>query len=82
MSGKIILMFHYSDKTVDVEIPTDITADELIHGLNRGFDLGVDEANKDCYMRSENPIALIKGEMTLEELGLRNGTSVFYDELK
>lgn len=28
-------------------------------------------------MRAENPVALIRGEKTLEKLGLRDGSSVY-----
>ncbi len=78
MRDTIIIMFNNAGKTTDVEIPSNITADELLHGLNVAFDLGVDEVNaKGFYMRSENPIALIKGDMTISELGIRTGTTIF-----
>ena len=80
MDKKIIIMFQYNGKTADVEIPTDITADELIHGLNRGFNLGIDvDAYERIHMRSDNPIALIKGDISIEDLGLRNGSSVYFE---
>ena len=38
-----------------------------------GLSLGIDmEVPKECYMKSKDPIALIRGEATLEEIGLRN----------
>ncbi len=78
MGNTIIIMLNNKGNTVDVEIPINITASELIHGLNIGFDLGIDETDsKQCFMRSENPIALIKGDMTISELGLRNGTTIY-----
>ena len=80
MEDKIIIMFHYHNKSVDIEVPVGITANELIFGLNSGFNLGLNMENpQECYFRAENPIALVRGEKTLEELGLRNGSSVYYN---
>ena len=78
MTDKIIIMFHCGGKSIDVEIPSSITANELIHGLNVGFNLGIDESNEsESFLRSENPLALIKGNIEISELGLRNGSSVY-----
>ena len=78
MRDTIIIMLNNAGKTIDVEIPSNITADELLHGLNVAFDLGLDESDpKNYYMRAENPIALIKGDMTISELGIRTGTTIF-----
>lgn len=64
---------------VDLEIPLNISANELVVALNKAYDLGIDTHNiKDCYFKSENPIALLKGEKTLAEFGLRNGSVIFY----
>ncbi|SCY51252.1 hypothetical protein SAMN02910370_02857 [Lachnospiraceae bacterium XPB1003] len=41
--------------------------------ISMGISLGIDmEDPKECYMKSKDPIALIRGEATLEEIGLRN----------
>lgn len=79
MEEKIIMIFEHNGRQVDIEAPLDITANELIFGLNNGFNLGIDLSNNDKYfMRAENPVALVKGEKTLEELGLRNGTRIYF----
>ena len=79
MEEKIIIIFHNKNKQVDIEVPIKLTATEFIYGLNNGFNLGINIDNPDtCFLRSENPIALIRGEKTLEELGLRNGSRVFF----
>ena len=81
MEEKIIMMFKHNGKTVDIEVPKNITANELIFGLNSGFSLNINLDNPDdCFMRAENPVALITGEKTLEELGLRNGTMVIFEQ--
>ena len=65
----------------DLEIPLDISANELVLALNMAYDLGIDTSNiKDCYLKAENPIALLKGNKTLSEFGLRNGSVINYTE--
>lgn len=66
---------------VDLEVPLDISANELVLALNAAYDLGIDVSNiKDCYLKSENPIALLKGNKSLSEFGLRNGSIINYTE--
>lgn len=63
----------------DVDVPLDITANELVVALSSAYRLGIDQADiKMCYLQAENPIALLKGNKTLREFGLRNGSSVYY----
>ena len=33
-----------------------------------------------CYLKSENPIALLRGNKTLAEYGIRNGTLINFTE--
>lgn len=83
MDEKIIIMFKKSNdaKEIDLEVPADLTANELIYGLNQSFNLGInmDKPSK-CYLRADYPKALIRGEKTLQDLGIRNGTIIYYDE--
>jgi uncharacterized ubiquitin-like protein YukD len=65
--------------TVELEIPTDITARELIIGLNEAYKLGIDITNvKECFLKCENPIALVKGNKLISEFGLRTGSIINY----
>lgn len=83
MSGKILVQFNMIKRkcTVDIEIPTDITARELIIGLNKAYELGIDITNvKECFLRCENPIALVKGNKLLSEFGLRTGSIINFTE--
>ncbi len=65
----------------DVEIPLDITANELIAALNSSYKLGMNtEDISSCYLRSENPIALLKGTKTLFEFGLHHATVIYYKQ--
>lgn len=63
---------------VDLEIPLDISANELVIALNTAFALGIDTTDvKNCYLKSENPIALLKGNKLLADFGIHNGTMIY-----
>ena len=67
--------------TTDLEIPLDISANELVVALNAAYELNIDTSDiKNCYLKAENPIALLRGDKTLAELGLRNGSIINYTE--
>lgn len=83
MEEKIIVIFNVinRDISVDIEIPVDITTRELLVGLNQAFDLGIDTSDiKKCYLKVENPIALLRGNKLIGECGLRNGSIINYTE--
>ena len=70
-----------SNTTLDLDIPLDITANELLVGLNTAYNLEIDTTDiKKCYLKAENPIALIKGNKTLDQFGIRNGSIISYWE--
>ena len=67
--------------TVDLEVPLDISANDLVNALNTAYELGIDTSDiKNCYLKAENPIALLKGNKTLAEFGLRNGSVINFTE--
>lgn len=67
--------------SIDLEIPLNITANELVVALNTAFELGIDTSNiKNCYLKAENPIALLRGNKTLSEYGVRNGSVITFTE--
>lgn len=81
MGNKIIMQFERekTGENFDIEIPLHITANELIHALNKGLNLGINLADvSQCYLKTENPIALLKGDITLEEFGLHDGTKICF----
>lgn len=81
MDEKIIVNFNIVDRnfSVDIEIPLDITARELVIGLNTAYELGIDTTDaKVCYLKAENPIALLRGNKLLREYGLRNGSVIYF----
>lgn len=64
-----------------LEIPTFITAQDFLIALNETYDLGIDTTDlQQCYLQTENPVALIKGNKSLTDYGLREGTVVYYEK--
>lgn len=81
MEEKVIVEFkNYVDKSKEeLEIPLDISAQELTMALNSAFSLGINLENIfDCYLVAENPIAFLRGNKTLREFGIRNGSQIIY----
>ncbi len=75
----VIFYQHAKGRKVDIEVPLDITANELIIGLNSGFKLKMNVSDlSGCFLKTENPIAFLHGNRTLQEYGLRNGTVIHY----
>ena len=81
MNDKAIIEFKVISKklSVDLEIPLDISANDLVLALNSAYDLGIDTSNiKNCYLKAENPIALLRGNKTLAQYGIHNGSVISY----
>lgn len=82
MEENILVIFENisAGESFDLEIPADITANELVTALNQGLNLGIDTSDiKQCYLKSTEPIALLKGNKTLREYGLHHGTKLWFD---
>lgn len=80
--NKVIVIFRCKqfEGGIDIEIPLGISANELIYGLNQGFNLRINMDNpEECFLRMENPIGFLRGDTLLSEYGIRNG-SVIYAE--
>ena len=83
MNEKAIVIFNIVNRNfqVDLEIPLNISANELVVALNTAYELGIDITDvKNCYLKAENPIALLKGNRLLSEFGVRNGTVIYFTE--
>lgn len=77
----VVFKIHKRNQSMDLQIPLFISANELVLALNAAYDLGIDTSDiKNCYLKAENPIALLKGNKTLAEFGLRNGSVINYTE--
>lgn len=83
MEDKIVIIFNdvMKKEKTDLEIPLDISANDLVLALNSAFELEIDVYDvKKCYLKAENPIALLRGNKSLRAYGLRNGTIINYTE--
>ena len=83
MENKAVMIFriHKRKEEYDLEIPLDISANELVNALNVAFELGIDTSNIiNCFLQAENPSALLKGNKLLSDYGLRNGTVINFTE--
>ena len=83
MDETAIIIFIISKKniSVDLEVPLDITANDLVIALNKAYELEIDTDNiLNCYLKSENPIALLRGNKTLQEFGVRNGSIINFTD--
>lgn len=83
MENKAIVTFRILKRGEehDLEIPLDITANDLVIALNQAYALGIDVTDiKECYLKAESPIALLKGNKALSEYGIMNGTVILYTD--
>lgn len=77
----IILRIQKNNTEIDLDVPLDISANDLVIALNTAYDLGIDTTDvKNCFLKSEKPKALLKGNKTLLDFGVRNGTVVNFTE--
>ena len=77
----VILKIHKRNFETDLEIPLDISANDLIVALNNAYNFNIDVSDvKNCYLKTENPIALLKGNRLLSEYGIRNGTVINFTD--
>ena len=83
MENKAIVIFriHQRNLETDLEIPLDITANDLVNALNTAYELGIDTSDmKNCYLKEENPIVLLNVNRLLSDFGVRNGTVINFTE--
>ena len=81
VSNKAIVQFinKITGQNVELEIPINITANDLIIALNEAFHLEMDVNNIfNCYLDCGNPIAFLHGNKELSEFGIRNGTKIIF----
>lgn len=79
MKDKIRIIANIPDRAVreELEVPDSITANELIMAFARMYGLGMDEDNIfQYYLKADNPKALLRGNKTLKDYGVRNGTEI------
>ncbi|MCR5144636.1 MAG: EsaB/YukD family protein [Lachnospiraceae bacterium] len=78
----VILRDLKNNRQVDLEVPLNITARELVIGLNEAYNLNIDVDDiKKCYLKVKNPLMLLRGNMLLKDAGIRNGSVIFAHEV-
>ncbi len=75
-SAVITVVLHKYGVSHDLEVPLDISANELCSALFEKFLPERQGDRNQYYLRSERPIALLRGERTLREYGLRSGSVI------
>lgn len=79
MKENVRIIVNVPEKGVreELELPVNITANELITALNQIYSLSMDAENIfQYYLKADNPKALLRGNKTLQEYGIRNGTEI------
>ena len=85
MDKKAVVQFYHPVKRipVDLEIPLDVPASELLFGISEAFSLGISEDMiAQCCLKTEDPIALLTDSRTPEECGVHDGTKLYLDRRK
>lgn len=80
---RAIIIFNIIKKneSYDLDIPLDISANDLVVALNTAYDLKIDVSDiKKCHLKAENPIALLRGNKALSDYGIRNGSVINFTE--
>lgn len=73
------VIFRKDSQEIDLDIPLDISANDLVSALNTIYDLKLDISDsKNCFLKSEAPIALLKGSKLLKDFGIREGSVISY----
>lgn len=81
MDDRVIIRFVDEKRKIDVdlEVPLEISVNEFVTALNAAYELGIDTDNmKECYLKSEDPIVLLKGSRSLKDFGIRTGSIIRY----
>lgn len=79
MKNTAIVIVYIPERNIrdDLEIPLNITANELIQAIASIYSLEVHQNKLDeYYLKADFPKCLIKGGKTLKEFGIRDGTEL------
>lgn len=78
MAGSAIISVNLLNvkKQYDLEVPLDISANELCAALFQRYLPDRQGDVQQYYLKAERPIVLLRGERTLREYGLRDGSVI------
>ncbi len=74
MTSAMMIVHMKNGKKTDIEVPLDITANQLIDALHEGLH---QTQERPSALRTDNPIAYVTGDQPLYEFGFHHGTEVF-----
>ena len=60
----------------DLEVPLDISAGELCSALYEMYSIQRQNNMQQFFLRAERPIALLRGQRSLRDYGIRDGTII------
>ena len=67
-------------RSSDLQLPMNLSGNDLVVALANAYHLPINTNNpEELYLRAEDPIMLIEGDTTLEQLGMSNGTRIYFD---
>ncbi len=70
-----MMIVHMKDgKKTDIDVPLDITANQLIDALHEGLH---QTQERPLALRTDNPIAYVTGDQLLSDFGFHHGTEIF-----
>ena len=81
MTDSVVVIFKNVEKNINVglDAPLFSTVRGLVIGLNESYELDIDINDiKKCYLKVDNPVMLLRGNMLLRDAGIRNGSVISY----
>ena len=79
MKDTAVVMVYIPERNIreDLEIPLNITANELIQAIASIYSLELRQNTLETYyLKADSPKCLIQGGETLKEFGIREGTEI------
>ena len=74
MASAMVIVHMKDGKKADIDVPLDITADQLIDALHEGLR---QTERRPSALRTDNPIAYVTGNQPLSDFGFHHGTEIF-----
>ena len=73
MTPNILLVLIHQGQTIDLHVPADIRVSQLLAILTDKLHLRPERS----FIRCENPVAMLAGDMTLADYGLHDGSTLY-----
>lgn len=73
MKPDILLVCIHQGQTIDLHVPQGVRVSQLLAILNEKLHLRPARS----FIRCENPVAMLTGDMTLSDYGLHDGSTLY-----